>query len=79
MVRKEARGVTPRGTNWKGRIALAISGVAILSVCLGLRQFSGPQDAKAQAPREAESRCGPSQPGHHRDRASRPTTRLRNR
>ncbi len=56
MVRTEARGVTPRGTNWKGRIALAISGVAILSVCLGLRQFSGPQDASAQAPRE-ESRA----------------------
>ncbi len=50
MVRKEARGRTPRKSHWKGRLTIALCVVVVVGTCIALREFSGAQDAQAEPP-----------------------------
>ncbi len=50
MVRKEARGRTPRTSHWRGRVTIAISVVFMIGACFALRHFTGAQDAQADVP-----------------------------
>lgn len=50
MARKATSGPTPRRTNWKRRITVAASIIFVIGVCIVARNYSGPQDAQAQAP-----------------------------
>ena len=50
MVRKTTRGKEPHRANWKRRITIIASLAFIVGLCILLREYSGPQDAAAQAP-----------------------------
>ncbi len=60
MARKTARGKQPQRTNWKRRITIAASLVIIIGVCFLARDYSGPQDAKAQTPQRGRPASAPA-------------------